>query len=502
MDIVQHWLHGFAVATTPENLLFVVIGSVLGTLVGLLPGLGPIEGTAILIPLTYRMEPIPALIMLAAIYYGAMYGGTISSVLVNVPGEGVSVVTCFDGYQMARQGRAGVALGVAAIGSFVGGTIATVALMLVALPLARVALAIGPPEMFALLLIGFVLVATLGGRRLLPSLLMALVGLLLAMVGMDPVRGAPRLAFGVPELYDGIGFIPVVMGLFGVAEIMLALEHPTPPAPGARVGGLRGMLPSREEWPRVAGAIGRGTLLGFLLGLIPGIGAVIPTFAAYALEKRLSRHPERFGTGVVEGVAAPETANNAYANASMVPLLTLGVPGSPTLAVLMGAFIIHGVTPGAFLFRERPDLVWGLIASLYVGNLVLLVLNLPMVGLWARLLELPRAYLYPAILLFAIIGCYSVRQSLFDVGLMLVFGVLGYLVRKLDWPVAPTVLALILAPLMEKALRNSLEMSGGDASIFVTRPIAALLLGVAAVALVLAAAGLGPIRRLGAPPEP
>jgi putative tricarboxylic transport membrane protein len=496
VEVLQHWLTGFAVATTPTNLAFAVIGSVLGTLIGLLPGLGPIEGTAILIPLTFNMDPVPAIIMLSAIYYGAMYGGTITSILVNVPGEGVSVVTCLDGYQMARQGRAGPALAVSAIGSFIGGTAATLALMVVALPLATVAIRIGPPEMFALLVFGFTLVTALGGRTLLASLLMTLLGLLLAMAGMDPVRGAPRFAFGIPQLFDGVGFVPVVMGLFGVAEILISLERPAAGSVRTDLSRLRSLLPSRQEWRRSAGAIGRGTVLGFGLGLIPGIGAVIPTFAAYALEKRLSKTPERFGTGVIEGVAAPETANNAYANASMVPLLTLGVPGSPTLAVLMGAFIIHGITPGAFLFKERPDLVWGLIASFYLGNLALLILNLPLVGLWAKLLDIRHQYLYPGILLFAVIGAYSMRQSVFDVGAMVVFGVLGYVFRKLDWPVAPTVLALILAPMAEKALRNSLEMSGGQLSILVTQPIALALLLLAALVLVATAVGAGPLRAL------
>ena len=480
MDALQYWLQGFAVATLPMNLLYSFIGCVLGTLIGVLPGLGPAAGTAILIPVTFNLDPIGAIIMLAAIYYGAMYGGTITSVLVNVPGEAASVITCLDGYQMAKQGRAGPALGIAAIGSFIGGTFATFALMVVSLPLASLALRFGPPEVFALLVVGLSLVTGLSGRSLLAALIMTVFGLILAMIGMDPVRGAPRYTFGLPPLYDGIGFIPVVMGLFGVGEILLSMEAPVLEIIKTK---LTDLLPKREEWKVSAGAIGRGTIIGFFLGLIPGIGAIIPTFMAYVVEKKVSKHPEKFGTGVIEGVASPETANNSYANAAMVPLLTLGIPGSPTLAVLMGAFIIHGLTPGPFLFKERPDVVWGLIASLYLGNAILLVLNLPLVGLWAKLLEIRYQYLYPGILLFCILGAYSLNQSVFDVGVMVAFGVLGYIFRKLDWPLAPTVLALILGPMMERALRTSLEMSAGDLSILVTRPISAVLLIVAAIVL-------------------
>jgi len=480
LEALQYWIQGFAVATLPMNLLYAFIGCVLGTLIGVLPGLGPAAGTAILIPVTFSLDPIGGIIMLAAIYYGAMYGGTITSVLVNVPGEAASVITCLDGYQMAKQGRAGPALGIAAIGSFIGGTFATLALMVVSLPLANFALRFGPPEVFSLLVVGLSLVTGLSGRSLLAALIMTLFGLMLAMIGMDPVRGAPRFTFGIPPLYDGIGFIPVVMGLFGVGEILLSMEAPVLEVIKTK---LTDLLPKREEWKVSTGAIGRGTIIGFFLGIIPGIGAIIPTFLAYAVEKKVSKHPEKFGTGVIEGVASPETANNSYANGAMVPLLTLGIPGSPTLAVLMGAFIIHGLTPGPFLFKERPDVVWGLIASLSLGNVMLLILNLPLVGLWAKLLEIRYQYLYPGILLFCILGAYSLNQSVFDVGVMVAFGVLGYIFRKLDWPLAPTVLALILGPMMERALRTSLEMSGGDLSILFTRPISAVLLIAAAIVL-------------------
>ncbi|RJQ48958.1 MAG: tripartite tricarboxylate transporter permease [Desulfobacteraceae bacterium] len=473
----------------PMNLAYAFIGCLLGTLIGVLPGLGPAAGTAILIPITFNLDPVGAIIMLAAIYYGAMYGGTITSVLVNVPGEAASVITCLDGYQMARQGRAGPALGISAIGSFIGGTLATIALMVVSLPLANLALKFGPTEVFALLVVGLSLVTGLAGRSLLAALLMTLFGLLLAMVGMDPVRGAPRFTFGIQELYDGVGFIPVVMGLFGVGEILVSMENPVQEVIKTK---LTDLLPNRKEWRVSLGAIGRGSGIGFFLGLIPGIGAIIPTFLAYIVEKSVSKHPEKFGTGVIEGVASPETANNSYANGAMVPLLTLGIPGSPTLAVLMGAFIIHGLTPGPFLFKERPDVVWGLIASLYLGNVMLLFLNLPLVGLWAKLLEIRYQYLYPGILLFCVLGAYSLKQSVFDIGLMILFGVLGYIFRKLDWPLAPTILALILGPMMERALRTSLEISAGDLSIFVRRPISAVLLGLAAVILITSAVRLLP----------
>jgi putative tricarboxylic transport membrane protein len=469
----QLLINGFANALTPANLLFAFAGCVLGTLIGVLPGLGPAAGTAILIPLTFKLDATGAIIMLAAIYYGAMYGGTITSVLINVPGEAASVVTCLDGYQMARQGRAGTALGIAAIGSFVGGVAATIALAVVALPLARMALSFGPPEFFCLMLLGLCLVTGLAGRSLAAALLMTVFGLLLALIGIDPVRGAPRFTFGLPELYDGIGFVPVVMGLFGVAEILITIEQPSRQVIDAR---LKGLWPTRDEWRRSRGAIGRGTVLGFLLGLIPGVGAVIPTFMAYILEKRLSPAPEKFGTGVVEGVAAPETANNAYANASMIPLLALGIPSSPTIAVLMGAFIINGLTPGPFLFKERPDVVWTVIASFFIGNVMLLILNLPLVGLWAKILRLRYQYLCVGTLVFCIVGAYSLQGSVFDIGVMLVFGVIGYLLRKLGLPLAPAVLALILGPFMEKSLRTSLEMSGGDFGLFVSRPICAVLL--------------------------
>jgi putative tricarboxylic transport membrane protein len=480
MDALGLLYGGFLSAIQPNYLAYALAGCALGTLIGVLPGLGPSAGTAILIPLTFKLDPTGAIIMLAAIYYGAMYGGTITSVLINVPGEAASVITCIDGHQMAKQGRGGTALGIAAIGSFVGGIVATVALVLVAPPLAKFALSFGPPEFFALMLFGLCLVSGLAGGSMLAALMMTVLGLLLAMIGIDPVRGAPRFAFEVPDLYDGIGFIPVVMGLFGISEILIAAEQP---ATKAVKTNLSRLLPTREEWKRSFGAIWRGTGIGFVLGLIPGIGSIVPTFMAYVAEKRLSKTPEQFGRGAIEGVAAPESANNSYANAAMIPFLTLGIPSSPTIAVLMGAFIINGITPGPFLFTERPDLVWTVIASFFVGNVILLALNLPLVGLWAKLLELPFHYLAVGVLLFCVVGAYSLQQSIFDVWVMIGAGVVGYAFRKLG---------LILGSPMEKALRTALEMSAGDYMIFIDRRLCLGLLIASAIVLVATLLKLAP----------
>jgi putative tricarboxylic transport membrane protein len=480
VDTLHYLMAGLAAALTWQNLLFALAGCVLGTLVGVLPGVGPAAGTAILIPLSFGLDPTGALIMLSAIYYGAMYGGTITSVLINVPGEAASLVTCIDGHEMAKQGRAGAALGVAAIGSFVGGTISTVALVAVAPPLARVALSFGPPEFFALTLAGLGLVTSLSGRSLTAGLAMAVLGLLFAMIGIDPVRGAPRFTFGITSLYDGVGFVPVAMGLFGVAEVLVALGSPAQQVIASRLSTL---LPSRAEWPGSLRAIVRGTGIGFFLGLIPGVGAIIPTFVSYAVEKRLSKTPERFGRGAIEGVAGPETANNAYANAAMIPLLTLGIPSSPAIAVLMGAFNINGLAPGPFLFQQRPDLVWAVIASFFLGNALLLVLNLPLVGAWAQFLRLPYPYVCVGTLLFCMVGAYSLQQNVFDVGVMIACGIIGYGMRRVGLPIAPLVLGLILGPIIERSLRTSLEMSGGDFSIFYTRPLCLALLIAAAVIL-------------------
>jgi putative tricarboxylic transport membrane protein len=472
---------GFATVLEPSNILFALVGCVLGTLIGVLPGIGPAAGTAILIPVTATLDPTGAIIMLAAIYYGAMYGGTITSVLINTPGEAASAVTCLDGYEMAKRGRAGPALAVAAIGSFVGGIVATAGLVLLALPLTRLALTFGPPEIFALLVVGLSLVTGLASRSLLRALIAATLGLLITQVGIDPVMGAPRFTFGKMELMDGFGIIPVVMGLFGIAEILLNVESPAKAVFDSRTGSL---LLSRKDVRSSIGPIGRGTFIGFFLGLIPGLGSMIPAFLSYACEKRVSKTPERFGHGAIEGVAGPETANNAYANAALIPLFTLGIPGSPTTAILMGAFMINGLVPGPSLFVDHAEFVWAVIASLVVGNAILLILNLPFIPIWVAVLKIPYTILITIVLGFSVIGVYSLRSNVFDIGVMLGFGVLGYLFKKVDIPVAPLILTLVLGPLMEQRLRQTLEMSGGDFSILFSRPLSATLLAVAAVVIV------------------
>ncbi len=482
MEAFSSLLMGFGVALQPANLLFAFLGCVIGTAVGVLPGVGPIAGMAILLPLTFKLDATGAIIMLSAIYYGAMYGGTITSVLMNVPGEGASAVTCIDGYQMAKQGRGGAALAIAAIGSFVGGTVATMALVIAAPPLAGLALRFGPPEFFGLMVLALCLLVGLSGSSILLGLISGLIGLALSVPGTDLVEGTPRMTFGVVDLLDGVGFVPVIMGLFGIAEILFNAESKIQQVIEARVSSLWLTINEARDsvWP-----ILRGSAIGIFLGVIPGVGAIVPTIASYVIEKKLSRRPERFGTGAIEGVAGPETANNAYANGAMIPLFTLGVPASPTIAVLLGAFMMNGLTPGPFLFRDKPDFVWGVIASLYIGNLILLVLNLPLVALWARLLKIPYSILFPLILAFTMVGSYTVSHSLFDLGILIASGVIGYVCKKLDFPIAPMAFTLILGPLTEKALRQSLSMSGGDLAILTRTPTATALLVISGLVLVL-----------------
>ena len=486
MEAFQHLMTGFTAALSPMNLLFATIGCLLGTLIGVLPGLGPAAGTALLIPITFRLEPTSAIIMLAAIYYGAMYGGTITSVLINVPGEAASVVTCLDGYEMAKQGRAGPALGVAAVGSFFGGTVATFGLVLVALPLTRFALKFGGPEYFSLLLVGLSLVMGLAGKSLPKALVMGILGLIFSFVGVDPVEGAPRFTFGIAPLMDGVRFVPVVMGFFGIGEILINAENSLTGVI-AEGGKVSSFFPRRDEWWISFTSILRGTGLGFFLGLIPGTNSAVAAFMSYSVERKFSKHPEKFGTGVIEGVAAPETANNAYANAALIPLFTLGIPGSPTIAILMGALIMNGLDPGPLLFTQHADFVWAVIASLYIGNVILLILNLPLVGWWAKLLKIPYNILMVFILVFCIIGAYSLNNSLFDVGVMIICGLLGYVFKKLDFPLAPAILTLILGPLMEQSLRESLSVSQGDFTIFFTHPISLFFLILAGAIMVTSA---------------
>ena len=480
MTSFEWLLHGLGMALEPQTLLYGLAGCLLGTLVGVLPGIGPTSAIAMLLPLTVMVPPGPALVMMAAIYYGAMYGGSTTAIVVNIPGEASSVPTALDGYQLARQGRAGAALGMAALASFVAGTLSLVGLTFFAPALAEVALAFGPPEYFALTVLAGALVASLSGGQGLKGAASALLGLLVAMVGLDPVTGAARWTFGWLPLMAGFPFVAVIIGLFAVSEVLLAAEERVTHLYETRV---RGWLPTRRDLQAGTPAMLRGSLIGFLLGLLPGCSPSVTTFVAYDAERRVSRHPERFGRGAIEGVAAAEAANNATSTGGFVPLFSLGLPSGPVPAVLLGGLMMYGLDPGPGLFRQHPELVWTIIASMYVGNLILLVLNLPLIGLWVRVARIPFAVLGPAILVLSALGAYSLRYSLFDVGVAMAFGVVGYGLRKLDFPVAPLVLANVLAPMMEESFRQSLTMAGGSPAIFVTRPLAAAFLALAAAVL-------------------
>lgn len=482
-ETLQNLLLGFSVALSPGVLVYAFIGCVIGTLVGMLPGVGPLAGISLLLPATFGLDPIIAVVLLAGVYYGAMYGGSTTSILLRLPGEAASVMTCIDGYAMTQNGRAGPALAIAAIGSFVAGTLGVVGLMLLAPTLAVWALRFGPPEYTALLLLGFFILAYMSSGSTLKSLAMACFGLLLGMIGIDVMSGYTRFSFGVVELGDGIGIVPVAVGLFGISEILLTAGQPA--AQRVYRPKLRELVPSGEEFRLSVGPIARGSLLGFLIGIIPGSAHIISSFVSYGLEKRLARHPERFGRGAIEGVAGPESANNAAATGAFVPMMALGVPTSPITAVMIAAIMVHGVLPGPTLINERPELFWGFVASMYVGNLVLLVLNLPMVGLFVNLLRIPYSYLYPCILAFSILGCYSVNNSVVEVWIMLAMGGIGYALRKLGYDLAPVALGLVLAPMLELSLRQSLTMSGGDYTIFFTRPISAVMIALGVLLFVL-----------------
>ena len=478
---------GLSVALRPENLAYAILGCVIGTIVGVLPGIGPIAAVSLLLPGTFGLDATKGVIMLGAIYYGAMYGGSTTSILVRIPGEAASVVTCLDGYAMAQKGRAGPALMISAVGSFVAGTLAVAGLMVFTPALARFALRFGPPEYTALLTLGFVVIGYMSGGSMLKSLLMAALGLTLGTIGID-MSGYARFEYGIAELGDGIGVVPVAVGLFGLAEILATAGRETPPK--VFKTRLRDLSPSKEEWRASVGPIARGSVLGFLIGGVPGPAHIISSFASYALERRLSKHPERFGQGAIEGVAGPEAANNAAAEAAFAPMLALGIPSNAIMAIMMAAMMIHGVTPGPMLIREHADVFWGFVASMYVGNLVLLILNLPLVGLFANLLRIPYRVLYPLIVAFCVLGVYAVNGSVFEVWVMLVMGLLGYLLRQFNYEPAPLVIGLVLAPIFEMSLRQSLILSGGRYGIFLQRPLAASLLGLAAALLVLALASL------------
>jgi putative tricarboxylic transport membrane protein len=467
METIQHLIFGFGVTLQPMNLLCAFLGALMGTLVGVLPGLGPVGAMSMLLPVTYGMPPTGAIIMLAGIYYGAQYGGSTTSILVNIPGESASVVTCLDGYQMARQGRAGAALGISAFGSFIAGTLGVVALSFLA----------------PLMCLGLTVLTFLGHGSMLKALIIAILGLFVGTVGMDITTGMQRFTFGLPDLMEGVGLVPIAMGMFGIAEILSNIEKTMQVSVFETT--LKGYFPNREDWRKSIGAILRGTVVGFFLGILPGGNAIIASFSSYAIEKRLSKRPDLFGTGVIEGVAAPESANNAASTGCFIPLMTLGIPSNVVMALLLGALMIHGLTPGPMLMIKKPDLFWGVICSMYIGNIMLLVLNLPLIPLWVKVLRIPYRILFPFILLFCLIGVYSVNNNVFDIYLTIFFGVVGYLMRKFEFEAAPFILAVVLGPMMEKSFRQSLIMSRGDFSIFVTRPIPAVIFTVAAILLIM-----------------
>jgi len=469
VEIFQNVIYGFSVALQPVHLMYCFFGVLIGTLVGVLPGLGPAAAIALLLPATFKFSPVAATIMLAGIYYGAMYGGSTTSILVNIPGEAASVVTCLDGYQMALKGRAGPALGIAAFGSFMAGTFAVVALTFVGPILSNLAIAFGPPEFFSLMIVGITVLTYLSSGSMIKALMMAGVGLILSGVGMDTISGKYRFTFHIRSLLDGVGIVPVAMGLFGISEVLLNLE--TEIRREILDSRVKNLFPSLKDWIQSIWSIVRGTILGFFLGIIPGGGAVIASFASYAIEKKVSKHPEEFGKGAIQGVAGPEAANNAGAGGSFIPLLTLGIPANPVMAILLGALMIHGLQPGPMLIKNAPDLFWGTIISMYIGNAMLLILNLPLIPLWVKVLKVPYYLLYPLILLFCLIGAYSLENSAADMIIMLIFGILGFLMKKFQYDGAPLILALVLGQKLETSFRRSLIMSHGDFSIFVSRPI-------------------------------
>ncbi|MEP9355750.1 tripartite tricarboxylate transporter permease [Xanthobacter sp. KR7-65] len=482
MELFDNLGLGFAVALSLQNVLYCFIGVLLGTLIGVLPGLGPVATIAMLLPITFGLPPVAALIMLAGIYYGAQYGGSTTAILINLPGESSSVVTALDGHQMARKGRAGAALATAALGSFFAGTVATVLLAILSPPLAEVALAFGPPEYFSLMVLGLIASVTLASGSMIKALGMIVLGLLLGLSGQDVYTGTPRLTFGLTELSDGFDFVAVSMGMFGIGEVIRNLEDETKRS--FLVTKVKSLLLTRDEFRRIIAPVLRGTALGSILGILPGGGAVLSSFASYSLEKKVSKHPKEFGKGAIEGVAGPESANNAGAQTSFIPMLTLGIPSNPVMALMIGAMIIQGITPGPNVMTEKPDLFWGLIASMWIGNFMLVLLNLPLIGLWVRLLSVPYHLLFPAIVAFCCIGVYSVNNNPVDVYTMALFGVLGYVLVKLECEPAPLLLGFVIGPMLEEYLRRAMLISRGNPMVFLTHPISAALLAIAAITLV------------------
>lgn len=483
MESLGFLLNGFEGALTWWNLLYCLIGVTVGMLVGVLPGLGPTTATALLIPLTFGLDPLSAIIMLSGIYYGSMYGGTVTSVLINTPGEAASVITCLDGYPLAKQGRAGTALGISAIGSFIGGTLSIFGLVFIGPFLANIALKFGPSEFFALMVFGLLTVVGLMGKSLVRGLIAAFIGLSLSLIGTDSISGTPRFTFGEPFLLSGLDIVTVAMGLFGLSEILFGMESISKNEKPPKISGL---LPRRDEWKPSMKSIGRGSVLGFLIGLIPGTNSVIPAMLSYSLEKKVAKDPSRFGKGAIEGVAGPETANNSYCGAALIPLFTLGIPSSPTIAILLGAFIMHGLTPGPALFQERPDFVWAIIASMFVGNVMLLFINLPMAGIWAKISMVPAKLLYPIILGISVLGAYTVSNSLWDVGVFLVFGLIGYFFKKIEIPMAPIILTFVLGKAMETSLLQAIKIENGNFFAIFTRPISGVLLSISILILIFA----------------
>lgn len=484
MDIFEQLKLGISVAVTPYNLLFCFVGVTFGTLVGVLPGLGPIASISLLLPITYVMPPVTAIIMLSGIFYGAMYGGSTTSILVNIPGEAASVVTCLDGYQMARQGRAGPALGISAFGSFIAGTVGVVGLMFLAPILGRAALRIGPAEYFGLTFLGMSLVTSLSQGSTIKSLIMASLGLLAGCIGMEPISGVQRFTLGSATLMDGLGIVPVAMGMFGIGEVLENVSS------GVNVGEIyatkiKGLLPTLNDWKDSIGPIIRGSIIGFFIGILPGPSVMISTFSSYAIEKKLSRYPERFGTGVIEGVAGPESANNAATSGAFIPLVSLGIPANITMALFMGALMIHGIQPGPLFIGQHADLFWGFIISMYIGNAMLLLLNLPLIGIWVRALKVPYGILFPFILLICLIGVYSLNNNVIEMFIMSIFGIIGYVSRKFGLEGAPFLMALVLGPIMEKCLRQSLLLSRGNLGIFFTSPISAIFISLGLLSIIL-----------------
>ncbi|MGE0153022.1 MAG: tripartite tricarboxylate transporter permease [Reyranellaceae bacterium] len=481
MELLDNVALGFSVALSLQHLLYCLIGVVVGTLIGVLPGIGPVATISMLLPITYHLDATESLIMLAGIYYGAQYGGSTTAILVNLPGEASSVVTCLDGYRMAQKGKGGTALAVAALGSLFAGTVGTAMIMLAGPSLAKVGLSFGPAEYTALMALGLIAAVVLASGSVIKAVAMVILGLLIGLVGIDVNDGTQRFTWGILELSDGIDFVPIAMGLFGIAEVIAQLERRARQSIGSLP--VNSLVPSREDFRRMLAPMLRGTALGSVLGILPGGGPVLASFASYTVEKKISRTPEQFGTGMIEGVAAPESANNAAAQTSFIPMLTLGIPSNAVMALMIGAMIIAGIQPGPNVMTTKPDLFWGVVASMWIGNLFLVIINLPLIGIWVRLLTVPYRFLYPAILLFCCIGAYSIQNSSFHLVLLVGSGVLGYVFLKLGCEPAPFLLGMVLGPQMEEYFRRAMRVSGGDPSVFIERPVSAALLGIAVLLL-------------------